>query len=237
MARAASEEEIQLRKRARRRLVGAIVLVLAVVVFLPMLLDTGPEVRKQEIDIRIPSEDSVEPLGESLGAGEPSGGAALGDSTAPPGSALTVPKPQPEDRENEESGRPIKPGAPVDSGTGKQVETNRVARGEAERGEAEAGKPSSVAGGGFVVQLGAFSSPAKAREQVQILASRDPGEYVAGGGMPAAKVYTETLKADRGSGKSEVTRVRIGPFATREQADAALARIKLQGLDGVVTDK
>ena len=40
MARPISDEELQLKKRARRRLVGAIVLVTAVAVVLPMVLDS-----------------------------------------------------------------------------------------------------------------------------------------------------------------------------------------------------
>ena len=49
-----SNEELQLRKRARRRLVGAIVLVLLVVVLVPMFLEHEPRLQKQDMDIRIP---------------------------------------------------------------------------------------------------------------------------------------------------------------------------------------
>src|SRR5882672_10297905 len=49
-----SDEELQLRKRARRRLVGAIVLVLLVVVLVPMFLEREPRLQKQDMDIRIP---------------------------------------------------------------------------------------------------------------------------------------------------------------------------------------
>ena len=58
MARPISDEELQLRKRARRRLIGAIVLVTAVVVALPMVLDSEPKPVSQDINIRIPSPDS-----------------------------------------------------------------------------------------------------------------------------------------------------------------------------------
>jgi len=54
MAKAISSEELQLRKRARRRLVGAIALVLAVVVFLPMILDNEPKPISEDIAINIP---------------------------------------------------------------------------------------------------------------------------------------------------------------------------------------
>ena len=74
MAKTVSEEETQLRKRARRRLVGSITLVIAAVVILPMVLDSKPEQRIEEIDIRIPSEDAVDELGpESEAAGGSSG--------------------------------------------------------------------------------------------------------------------------------------------------------------------
>ena len=54
MAKAISSEELQLKKRARRRLVGAIALVLIVVVFLPMILDNEPRPMSQDIAINIP---------------------------------------------------------------------------------------------------------------------------------------------------------------------------------------
>src|SRR4249920_1405577 len=58
MARAISDEELQLKRRARRRLIGAIVLVTAMVVVLPMVLDTEPGPVSQEITVRIPSSDA-----------------------------------------------------------------------------------------------------------------------------------------------------------------------------------
>ena len=55
MAKTISEEELQLRKRARRRLIGAIALVTIVAVFLPMVLDHEPKPVNQDISIQIPS--------------------------------------------------------------------------------------------------------------------------------------------------------------------------------------
>src|SRR3954468_14329395 len=54
MATAIRDEELQLKKRARRRLVGAIALVLLIVVFLPMVLDSEPKPLNQDIAINIP---------------------------------------------------------------------------------------------------------------------------------------------------------------------------------------
>src|SRR5690242_19767949 len=58
MARNVSDEELQLKKRARRRLVGAIVLVTAVAVVLPMILDSEPKPATQSINIQIPSPEA-----------------------------------------------------------------------------------------------------------------------------------------------------------------------------------
>src|SRR4051794_19479845 len=50
------------KKRARRRLVGAIALALAAAVGLPMLLDSEPKPLAGDIAIQIPSKDKAAPL-------------------------------------------------------------------------------------------------------------------------------------------------------------------------------
>ena len=56
-----TEEELLLRKRARRRLLGATVLVIASIVILPMIFDEPkPDTEKHEIDIHLfPEEDTL----------------------------------------------------------------------------------------------------------------------------------------------------------------------------------
>ncbi len=49
------------KKRARRRLVGAVALVLAVVIGLPMILDSEPKPLPDDIAIQIPSKDKLSP--------------------------------------------------------------------------------------------------------------------------------------------------------------------------------
>jgi DedD protein len=53
------------KKRARRRLIGAIALVLAAVVGLPMILDSEPKPLADDIAIQIPSRDKPAPTGTS----------------------------------------------------------------------------------------------------------------------------------------------------------------------------
>jgi cell division septation protein DedD len=72
---------------------------------------------------------------------------------------------------------------------------------------------------GFAVQLAAFSKPADAT------ALRD---RVRAAGFSA---FTESVTTDKGS----LTRVRVGPVATRAEADALKAQVKAKvGVDGIV---
>jgi DedD protein len=50
------------KKRARRRLIGALALVLAAIIGLPMLLDSEPKPLADDINIQIPSKDKSPPL-------------------------------------------------------------------------------------------------------------------------------------------------------------------------------
>ena len=54
-----SGDELNLRRKARRRLIGAIALTLAVVVVLPMILDSTPKPTQPDIDLRIPDPEKV----------------------------------------------------------------------------------------------------------------------------------------------------------------------------------
>jgi DedD protein len=87
MARSISEQELQLKKRARRRLVGAIVLVTAVAVVLPMVLDSEPKPVRQNVDIHIPSPESGEFKSKPSGASQQAPAAIKGLPEAKPDAA------------------------------------------------------------------------------------------------------------------------------------------------------
>lgn len=141
MAKAISSEELQLKKRARRRLVGAVALVLFVIVFLPMMLDNEPRQMSEDVSISIPplaQQNLPEPEPESV-AREPLRFRPIeGTELAP------VPKPaqQQQARSNSES---------------EPVPTSRVA---VKQPAAQTKRTS--ANDGFVVQLGAFSNSGNA---------------------------------------------------------------------------
>lgn len=59
MAIEQTEEELNLKRKARRRLIGAVALTLAVVVILPMVLDSEPKPNGNDIELRIPAPDQA----------------------------------------------------------------------------------------------------------------------------------------------------------------------------------
>ena len=233
MAKTLSEDEIQLRKRARRRLIGAIVLVAVAVVVLPMVLDNKPEQRNQEIEIRIPSEDTADELPPEAANSPQTPSAGVPDSGTSESRRQEAAVLQP--------GKPIQPPAQV-------AEKVQPPAQVAEKGKpaanspapeiapgAESARTSSIAANMFVVQLGAFANPAKAQRQLQSLISKEKD----------VKGYTETIKTGKGTGSrgldsrkeaddGEITRVRVGPFQTREEAGAARERLRKLGIEGVV---
>jgi DedD protein len=214
MVRDISEEEVLLRKRARRRLIGAITLVILSVVFLPMILDDEPKPEQQEIDILIPSEDLVDDTYPWM---MPEDKSTIGEVTiGPPDSDKPLPFSEQEypEAEGVQSGQHSTTGIPVPAK--KPLSTQPAPR---DKVVVDNGVKNSE--GAYVIQLGAFSDVSKARQQQQNL--------VASG----VSAYTETIKI----GNNEMTRVRIGPFATREIAETEHERLKKIGLSGVVTSK
>ncbi len=144
MAKAISSEELQLKKRARRRLVGAVALVLFVIVFLPMMLDNEPRQMSQDVSISIPplaQQNLPEPEPESV-AREPLRFRPVEPLEGTELAAVPKPAQQQQARSNSES---------------EPVPTSRVA---VKQPAAQTEKTS--ANDGFVVQLGAFSNSGNA---------------------------------------------------------------------------
>lgn len=223
MTSSVNEEEISLRKRARKRLIGAILLVIVSVVFLPMILDDEPQQEQQEIDIQIPSEELT---AEAYPWMTPENVTSDDEAEVPRELDKPLPFSDPERSEKIENsgsgdsgfdGIPIPARKPVlaKSAPAIQGKTSVVQE------KVPVSDNVKIQDGSFVIQLGAFSDVSKARQQQQNLVSN------------GVRAYTETIKV----GSNEMTRVRIGPFPTREAAEAEHERLKKIGLSGVVTTR
>ena len=223
MAQPVTDDELQLRKRARRRLVGAIVLVLLVVVFLPMALDNEPKPLSKNVDIQVPALDSVEnkfpgapaspaapsaPVQPVAPAVEPQP-AAIPPASKPeaPVAAPEAVKPAPSP-EPEKKPEPARKTEPAKKAEAAKVSPAKIAQAEVSRSVAP------LEAQGYVVQLGAFSNADNANHLYQKLrAARFPA-------------YLERVNAPGG----HKTRVRAGPFPTEEAADKARQKLLQSGL-------
>jgi DedD protein len=202
-----SDDELQLKKRARRRLVGAVALVLLIVVFLPMILDSEPKPLNQDIAITIPPIPKPEstPQNPTPAPAVPGAPAAPRVTGLPEGNAAVQPEPAPSVEAKPElpKSEPPRPEANTDARpVPKSVPKHEVK--PAPPGHAAAGDES------FVVQLGAFSNAANARTLQKKLQDNK------------FKAYTELVKNAGG----DRTRVRVGPYASREAAEKARDRLK-----------
>jgi DedD protein len=244
MARNVSDEELQLKKRARRRLVGAIVLVTAVAVVLPMVLDSEPKPVNQNINIQIPSPDAgvlsssptplkpVDPAPVAAPKAETKTEAAVA-----PAAPAKEAKPEPvlaakPDGKAEARAPETKTEVKAESTPEAKASAAPVAKAEpkahsaaksepATKAKDSKEKPKAAASGGFVIQVAALSDTAKAKAlQAKI----------AGGGM---KAYTEVVQTSKGP----VTRVRVGPYASREAAEKARPQLQKLQLDGKVVPR
>ncbi|CAB5282117.1 sporulation domain-containing protein [Burkholderia multivorans] len=212
------------KQRARRRLVGAIALVVAAVIVLPMVLDSHPKPVTDDIAIDIPNRPAHQPAASrdddaaDVQAGvahdEPPASEAVAAAPAPAPKAAAKPAPKP-DTTATASVTPPKAAAPA-APTPAAPKPAPVASAEAAGTDtSDASSPSSPAGARFAVQLGSFKDDATARSWATKLKSA---------GVPA---YVERRKQADGS---TATLLRAGPFADRAAASAAIAKVREAGL-------
>ncbi|MDR5171656.1 SPOR domain-containing protein [Methylobacillus flagellatus] len=216
-----SDQELQFKKRARRRLVGAIALVLLMVTILPMVLDDrSSKTPPQEIAINIPSQDGPEftskvaPQGEPVEevVSEPVLSMPESPDTEPDFEAAPVqPAPKQEPVKKDAAKPEAKPVAP-------KVETSKAEAPKAEPAKQKPADAKPAATGSFLVQIGVFSDPINVKNLQ---------DKLSGQGL---KSHTEVIATASG----DKTRLRVGPFASREAAEQALGKVKAAGLSGMV---
>jgi DedD protein len=248
-APAAADAVAQARIRARRRLIGATVLLGIGVIGFPLLFETQPRPIPVDIPIEIPRKESAPPLAlpsprphappSVPAAAVPEPAVAAASAPAAPSEPRATP-PITTERASDQ-GREVPPSAasaartavapasaartaPAAASAARAAAAPASAAGrsstEAQRAQAllegrATPKAASEAGNArLVVQVGAYTDADKLRD------ARQKVEKL---GM---KTYTQVVESDGG----KRTRVRVGPFATREEADKAAARIKAAGL-------
>lgn len=218
------------RTRARRRLVGALVLLLIGVIGFPILFETQPRPLPVDTPIETPRRSSgvTQPaprLTPRPVQQMPALPADTGPETAVGGASQPVPAPPvmaaaPKLRPEPEPA-PVSPPAPPPQSTAAVAPAPKPAVlaptatvAAATPATASAPAAAASAGGRFVVQVGAYSDAATLRE------ARSKVEKL------GLKTYTQVIENEAG----KRTRVRLGPFASRDEASAAAAKIKAAGL-------
>ncbi|HEY6096006.1 MAG TPA: SPOR domain-containing protein [Gallionellaceae bacterium] len=161
-----SDEEANLKRQLRRRLIGAVALTTAAVIILPMVLDREPPPAAQDIELRIPDKEHAGEFNPQVAVAPAS--AVIAESQ--PVSAAVAP-PLPEE--------PPAPAAAVDSKAAPAAPGQVVAKPKPEPKPVvkPAEKPASVAHGGFGVQVGAFANAGSAKHLKDQLAKQGYHAY------------------------------------------------------------
>lgn len=225
-APAAEPGSVQMaRIQARRRLAGALVLLVAGVAVFPVLFETKPRPIAVDTPIVMPTREAATavrgPVARAPVNALPADAGIEGPAAAAPAASEPV-EMRPAQAQAEPETAPAPPAvAAAPSATKPASAASRPDDGARAQALLDArGAASQPAAGAprFVVQAGAYSEPG---------ALRDARQKVEKLGL---KTYTQVVEAD--SGKR--TRVRVGPFATRQEAEAVASKVKAAGLQASI---
>ena len=247
------------KKRARRRLVGAVALVLAMIIGLPMLLDSEPKPVPDDISIQIPSRDkppapdgaasttAVPPAAPAATAVAPSSSVAASASLGPHEQIVNLPPPadlkparQPEQAAvaDKPATKPEKPAEkmaekvaekPVEKPTADKAQDKQTAKAEQKHEDKNEARAEAILEGKDVNAKPADKKGAKFVVQVAALTSKDKVSELQGKLSDAGfKSMLQTVPTDAGP----TTRVRVGPFGSKEEAETARAKLAKLGLNG-----
>lgn len=218
----APESVEAMRKRARYRLAGAALLVLAGVIGFPILFDNQPRPIAVDIPIDIPDKAKVKPLAAATPATDvkqseaPVAAASVAAPVHVAEAPVAPPAAKPASKEADKEEVIISPAKPAPA---------KAADKPAPKAEAKADpKPDpkadskAEATGRFIVQFGAFTDSARAHE------ARLKVEKA---GM---KTYAQIAETPEG----KKFRVRVGPFEKRSDAEKAAEKIKKLDLPAAV---
>ncbi|MEY2622050.1 MAG: hypothetical protein RIT26_1870 [Pseudomonadota bacterium] len=201
-----------LRRRARQRLIGAAVLVVLAVAGFPMVFDTQPRPVSTDLSIDIPAKTKVSP-------DTPPAPLASTSGMPPPDAGATDLKHGLSDKEELVASKAAVADAPKESPVENPPAKMEPAAGKAAPTSADGGKNGKAAAEHrYVVQVGAFLDDAKVRETRAKLEKA------------GLKTYTQVVEAKDG----KRTRVRLGPFNSKAEADSVADKAKSLQLQAVI---
>ncbi|QJR14682.1 SPOR domain-containing protein [Usitatibacter palustris] len=216
MSETPTAEQLEVRRKGRQRLIGAVAIVLLAVVFVPMVLDPEPNRERKEPALTIPSKDAVAPLP----APTPAKAAAEAPKAAETKPAETKPVEAPKPAPATAAVKPVESKVlnSKPSSIPAPAPASVAAAAPPPAAPVAAAAPPAVAPKleGFAVQVGAFGDEEKLKQARAKLA--------------AAKIthFTERIPS------SGLTRLRAGPYPTREAAEKAQVAVAAAGLEGKV---
>ena len=226
LSNAPAESVEVIRKRARHRLMGSVVLVLGAVVGLPLLFDSQPRPVAIDTPIVIPDRNQISPLSATAGSAKTgaikeglaqdqviAAGQTGAAKSAVTNSAGLDPHEEVVTKDSKAEVRlEPKPELKAEAKPEPKSENKPDAKEAAKAKALLDGKEAPKAGDAVrsVVQVGAYADLAKAKEARAKLESA------------GFKTYTQEI--DTKDGKR--IRVRVGPFATKEEADKTAEKIR-----------
>jgi DedD protein len=240
------------KKRARRRLIGAIALVLAAIIGLPMILDSEPKPLADDIAIQIPSKDKPAqsenrrpvPDSEPKLSAPPDPKEEVVETPVAPVIATPVPKPAastpvvpPKPAEVEASaekkdegrdgGKPAEPVKPAVAA--KPPKPDSKTESEASEKTDDTERAMALLEGKSDPKSAAEKKSGKFVIQVAALATKEKvSEVQAKLKNAGIDSYTQKVATDSG----ERIRIRVGPFSSRDEADKVRAKIGKLGMNG-----
>ena len=234
LSNAPAESVEVIRKRARHRLMGSVVLVLGAVVGLPLLFDSQPRPVAIDTPIVIPDRNQAAPLTSTIASAQPVAGkgsvaeplpttAEFGAQTKSgvsnsagldPHEEVVTKDTKPELKQEAKSEAKLESKPDVKEG-GKDA-----AKDAAKVKALLDGKDTPKAGEAVrsIVQVGAFADLAKAKE---VRAKLESAGF---------KTYTQEVETKDG----KRIRVRVGPFPSKEEADKTAEKIRKLNLQASV---
>lgn len=241
-AKASAADDVQvLRIRARRRLIGAAVLVAAGVVGFPLIFETQPRPIPVDLPIDIPRKETAPPLTvptrEPLSqAAEPASKPAPAPVAQTPSAPVAAAKPVEKTAEKPVEKAPAADKPVADKPHDKPATPVKLAEKPADR---PADKPKAHANDGARAQAlldgkDTASAPAAAARFIVQVGAYGENKTAQDVRMKVEKLGLKTYAQAVDTADGRRVCVRLGPFASRDEAERAAAKLKGAGLPGAI---